>query len=163
MHGPMQKPSPLALRSALPQKPSPSIPLRAEGGGTATAFRDNPMSSIPATIEISDSDRRSRRDARHDAWFRRLLKVCALLVLAALLGAALSTLWGGREVLFGQGLHFLTSTAWNPVADDYGALAPIFGTLVTSLIALVLAVPLSFGIALFLTEIAPTWLRGPVG
>src|SRR6185437_10578300 len=98
-------------------------------------------SSIPATIEISDSDRRSRRDARHDAWFRRLLKVCALLVLAALLGAALSTLWGGREMLFGQGLHFLTSTAWNPVADDYGALAPIFGTLVTSLIALVLAVP----------------------
>ncbi|MGH8184469.1 MAG: phosphate ABC transporter permease subunit PstC, partial [Rhodanobacteraceae bacterium] len=120
------------------------------------------MSSIPATIESVDTDRRSRRDARHDALFRRLLKVCALLVLAALLGAALSTLWGGREVLFGQGLHFLTSDAWNPVTNDYGALAPVFGTLVTSLIALVLAVPVSFGIALFLTEIAPTWLRGPI-
>jgi phosphate transport system permease protein len=120
------------------------------------------MSSIPATIEPSDTDQRSRVDARHDAWFRWLLKVCALLVLAALLGAAGSTLWGGREVLFGQGLHFLTSTEWNPVTDTYGALAPVFGTLVTSLIALVLAVPVSFGIALFLTEIAPSWLRGPV-
>ncbi|HWG67654.1 MAG TPA: phosphate ABC transporter permease subunit PstC [Rhodanobacteraceae bacterium] len=120
------------------------------------------MSSIPAIIEPVDTGQRSRRDARHDALFRWLLKGCALLVLAALLGAAFSTLWGGREVLFGQGLHFLTSAEWNPVTDTYGALAPVFGTLVTSLIALVLAVPTAFGIALFLTEIAPTWLRGPV-
>ena len=120
------------------------------------------MSSIPAAIEPTDSDQRNRADARHDAWFRWLLKACALLVLAVLLGAAFSTLWGGRDVLFGQGVNFLTSTQWNPVTDSYGALAPIFGTLVTSLIALVLAVPVSFGIALFLTEIAPTWLRGPV-
>ena len=120
------------------------------------------MSSIPASDLASDIDQRSHRDARHDAWFRWLLRACALLVLAALLGAALSTLWGGREVLFKDGFHFLSSDAWNPVSDDYGALAPIFGTLVTSLIALVLAVPVSFGIALFLTEIAPTWLRGPV-
>ena len=86
-----------------------------------------------------DVDQRSRADARHDLLFRRILKSCALLVLAALVGAALSTLWGGREVLFGHGLHFLLSDSWNPVEDDYGALAPIFGTLVTSLIALLLA------------------------
>jgi phosphate transport system permease protein len=104
----------------------------------------------------------ARRDARRDAWFRALLQTAALLVLAALLGAALSTLWGGRDVLFGQGWHFLTSSAWDPVTNDYGALAPIFGTLVTSAIALALALPVSFGVALFLTEIAPTWLRGPV-
>ncbi|MHB1271183.1 MAG: phosphate ABC transporter permease subunit PstC [Rhodanobacter sp.] len=109
-----------------------------------------------------DIDRRSLIDARHDRIFQRVLKFCALLVLAALLGAALSTLWGGREVLFGHGLHFLTSDTWNPVTDDYGALAPIFGTLVTSVIALVIAVPVSFGIAIFLTEIAPAWMRGPV-
>ena len=121
------------------------------------------MSSIPATIEPVEADHRSRADARHDTWFRWLLKGCALLVLAALLGAAFSTLWGGREVLFGQGLHFLTSAEWNPVTDTYGALAPVFGTLVTSLIALVLAVPAAFGIALFLTEIAPAWLRDPIG
>src|SRR5690348_12016785 len=120
------------------------------------------MSSNPAINELNDPDRRSRADARRDVWFRWLLKACALLVLAALSGAALSTLWGGRDVLFGQGLHFLTSDAWSPVTNDYGAWAPIFGTLVTSLIALILAVPTAFGIALFLTEIAPTWLRGPV-
>ena len=119
------------------------------------------MSSIPATIDTLDTGRRSRLDARHDRIFRGALRFCALLVLAALLGAALSTLWGGREILFGQGLHFLTSTAWNPVEDDYGALAPVFGTLVTSLVAIVLAVPVSFGVAMFLTEIAPNWLRAP--
>ncbi len=119
---------------------------------------------VPSTEpRVRDIDHRSRADALHDRIFRRTLKFCALLVLAALVGAALSTLWGGREVLFGHGLHFLFSDAWNPVQDDYGALAPIFGTLVTSLIALFLAVPVSFGIALFLTEIAPAWLRGPVG
>jgi phosphate transport system permease protein len=120
------------------------------------------MSSIPATITTNGADHRTRADAGHDTCFRWLLKACALLVLVALLGAAFSTLWGGRAVLFGQGLHFLTSTEWNPVTDTYGALAPVFGTLVTSLIALVFAVPTAFGIALFLTEIAPAWLRGPV-
>jgi phosphate transport system permease protein len=120
------------------------------------------MSSIPVTSSAFDTDCRSRADARNDRIFRRILKFCALLVLAALLGAALSTLWGGREILFGQGLHFLTSTAWNPVDDDYGALAPVFGTLATSLVAVVLAVPVSFGVAMFLTEIAPNWLRAPV-
>ncbi len=121
------------------------------------------MPVISAEPIARDNEQRSRADARHDRIFRRVLKFCALLVLAALLGAALSTLWGGRKVLFGDGLHFLLSDSWNPVDDHYGALAPIFGTLVTSLIALVLAVPVSFGIALFLTEIAPAWMRGPVG
>jgi phosphate transport system permease protein len=120
------------------------------------------MSAIHVPIANQNAARRSRADARHDRWFRWLLKACALLVLAALLGAALSTLWGGRDVLFGHGLHFLTSDAWDPVTNDYGAWAPIFGTLVTSVIALILAVPTAFGIALVLTEIAPTWLRGPV-
>jgi len=120
------------------------------------------MQAARADTPAVPAEARSRADARHDAWFRHILRLCALLVLAALLGAALSTLWGGREVLFAHGFHFLGSDAWNPVTDDYGALAPIFGTLVTSLIALVLAVPTSFGIALFLTEIAPNWLRGPV-
>ena len=121
------------------------------------------MPVISAEPIARDNEQRARADARHDRIFRRVLKFCAQLVLVTLLGAALSTLWGGREVLFGDGLHFLLSDSWNPVDDKYGALAPIFGTLVTSLIALVLAVPVSFGIALFLTEIAPAWMRGPVG
>lgn len=121
-----------------------------------------PIATAQATAIPDPSERRSRIDARNDRWFRRALMTCALLVLAALLGAALSTLWGGREVLFGDGLHFLTRSEWNPVENRYGALAPIYGTLVTSLIAILIAVPISFGIALFLTEIAPAWLRGPV-
>ncbi|MBS0460929.1 MAG: phosphate ABC transporter permease subunit PstC [Proteobacteria bacterium] len=124
------------------------------------------MATIPAPDIVTGTDtgidRRALRDARHDARFRALAMACALLLLASLLGAALSTLWGGREVLFGHGWHFLTSAAWNQVADDYGALAPVFGTLVTSFIALLLAVPTAFGIALYLTQIAPGWLRVPV-
>jgi phosphate transport system permease protein len=120
------------------------------------------MQATSAEPLARDTEHRSRADARHDLLFRLLLRCCALLVLATLLGAALSTLWGGREVLFKDGLHFLFSSDWNPVEDKYGALAPIVGTLATSLIALVLAVPVSFGIALFLTEIAPNWMRAPV-
>ena len=119
------------------------------------------MTTIAVT-STSSSDQRSRRDARHDRLFRWLLKSCAMLVMVVLLGAALATLWGGREVLLGDGLQFLTSAEWNPVENRYGAWAPIYGTLVTSAIAIIIAVPISFGIALFLTEIAPQWLRGPV-
>src|SRR5690625_1722490 len=119
--------------------------------------------SVSLDYIVDIVEHRRRRDARHDRWFRRLLMACALLVLAALLGAAAATFWGGREVLIGQGLEFLTSAAWNPVTGTYGAWAPIYGTLVTSLFAILVAVPVSFGIALFLTEIAPRWLRGPVG
>jgi phosphate transport system permease protein len=120
------------------------------------------MQATSAEPLARDTEHRSRADARHDLFFRILLRCCALIVLVALLGAALSTLWGGRDILFKDGLHFLFSSEWNPVDDKYGALAPIIGTLVTSLIALVIAVPVSFGIALFLTEIAPNWMRGPV-
>lgn len=116
----------------------------------------------PIAIATRAIDLRSRADARHDAWFRWLLASCGLLVLAALLGAALASLWGGREVLFGHGFAFLTSAEWNPVSGEYGALAPVYGTLVTSLVALLLAVPVAFGIAMFLTEIAPAWMRAPV-
>lgn len=109
------------------------------------------------------TDERRRADASHDRWFAWTLRCCALLVLAALLGAALSTFWGGRDIFLADGWNFLSSSEWNPVEDRYGAFAPVFGTLVTSLVALLLAVPLGFGIALFLTELAPCWLRGPVG
>ncbi|HQV73705.1 MAG: phosphate ABC transporter permease subunit PstC [Xanthomonadales bacterium] len=106
---------------------------------------------------------RSRRDELQDKGFSYLLAFTAFLVLIALAGAALSMLWGGREVLAQEGWRFFFSTEWNPVENRYGALIPIFGTLVTAAIAMLIAVPVSFGIALYLTEIAPAWLRGPVG
>ena len=115
-----------------------------------------------ASAPFSTQEVRARRDARDDRLFGWLLKGCALLVLASLLGAAGSTLWGGRDAFAHFGLGFLTSSEWNPSDDVYGALVPVFGTLITSFIALLVAVPISFGIALYLSEVAPPWLRTPV-
>lgn len=102
------------------------------------------------------------RDQRNDRLFRLAVAACALFVLIALLGAALSMLWGGREAFATFGWRFIWSSDWDAVQRKFGALVPIYGTLVTALIAMVIAVPVSFGIALFLTEIAPAWLRQPV-
>ncbi|WP_330948342.1 phosphate ABC transporter permease subunit PstC [Thermomonas sp. LB-4] len=115
------------------------------------------------TTDLPIASRRDATDARHDRWFRWLLTATAVFVLFSLAGAALSMLWGGRSVLSHEGLGFFFSTDWNPVENKYGALVPIYGTLVTALIAMVIAVPVSFGIAFFLTEVAPRWLRTPVG
>lgn len=102
------------------------------------------------------------RDQRHDRWFRNGVTACALLVLIALLGAALSMLWGAREAFATFGWHFIWSSDWDAVQKKFGALVPIYGTLVTAAIAMIMGVPVSFGIALFLTEIAPRWMRRPV-
>jgi phosphate transport system permease protein len=84
-------------------------------------------------------------------------------VLIILGAAAASMAWGGRIAFETFGWGFITSSEWDAVAGKFGALVPIYGTLMTSLIALVVAVPVSIGIALFLTDIAPRWLRGPIG
>lgn len=120
------------------------------------------MSAQPAAVSADELDRRERRDARDDRLFRALLKACALLVMAALLGAAGAALWGGREAFSTFGWHFLVSTDWDPVNDRYGALVPVYGTVVTALLALLIAVPVSFGIAIYLSEVAPRWLRTPL-
>ena len=104
----------------------------------------------------------AKRDAYADRFFKYVFAGAGILVLVILLGAAVSRLWGGREAFSTFGFRFLISTEWDPVQGRFGALVPIYGTLVTSLIAMLIAVPVSFGIALFLTEVAPTWMRGPV-
>ena len=106
---------------------------------------------------------RDHKDARNDRLFRYALVATVVFVLLALAGAALSMLWGGRHALEASGLDFFFSADWNPVENKYGALVPIYGTIVTAMIAMLLAVPVSFGIAFFLTEVAPRWMRGPVG
>ena len=116
-----------------------------------------------AALPAAASSTRDSRDARNDRIFRWVLTATVIFVLVALASAALSMLWGGRDALATQGLSFFYSTEWNPVENKFGALAPIYGTLVTALIAMVIGVPISFGIAFFLTEVAPRWLRGPVG
>ncbi len=121
-----------------------------------------PPSASPGTGTQIASRQRIAHDAWNDRLFRGLLLGCALLVLAALLGAAGSTLWGGRLAFHSFGWKFLVSDRWDAVNGQFGALVPIWGTLMTSLLAMLLAVPVSFGIALFLTEVAPAWLRAPV-
>ncbi|KGM56512.1 phosphate ABC transporter permease [Lysobacter arseniciresistens ZS79] len=111
--------------------------------------------ALPAT--------RDHKDARNDRLFRYALVATVVFVLLALAGAALSMLWGGRHALEASGLDFFFSADWNPVENRYGALVPIYGTVVTAVIAMLIAIPVSFGIAFFLTEVAPRWLRGPVG
>ena len=78
-------------------------------------------------------------------------------------GTAASMAWGGRLAFETFGWSFVTSREWDAVSGNFGALVPIYGTIVTSVLALVIAVPVSIGIALFLTDIAPRWLRGPIG
>lgn len=112
---------------------------------------------------IAAAERRASRDARHDRSFRWMLAGAGLFVLLALGGAALSMLWGGREAFTAFGFNFITSAQWDPIGQQFGAWVPIYGTLVTAAIAMIIAIPVSFGIALFLTEVAPTWLRTPVG
>jgi phosphate transport system permease protein len=95
--------------------------------------------------------------------FRSATLLAAVLVLALLGGVIVALLSGAWPALARFKLAFLTREVWNPVTEQFGALAPIYGTLVTSLIAMVIAIPISFGIAVFLTELSPGWLKRPVG
>ncbi len=98
-----------------------------------------------------------------DLIFRSVARFFAFLVLALMLTILASLVYGSLPAIRKFGLEFLVSAEWNPVTENFGALVPIVGTLVTSAIALLIGVPISFGIALFLTELAPAWLRRPLG
>jgi phosphate transport system permease protein len=98
-----------------------------------------------------------------DILFRNVTRLSAFAVLVLLIAIIVSLIIGSLPSIKAFGFQFLTSAEWNPVTDEFGALVPIVGTLVTSAIALLIAIPVSFGIALFLTELAPRWLRRPLG
>lgn len=95
--------------------------------------------------------------------FRSITRLSAVAVLLILVAIIASLIEGGYPSIKAFGLGFITSSSWNPVTQKFGALIPIFGTLVTSTIAMVIGVPISFGIALFLTELSPRWLKRPLG
>jgi phosphate transport system permease protein len=86
-----------------------------------------------------------------------------LLTLAVAFWHSASLVVGAWPAIEKYGLGFLTSSVWDPVQNEYGGLVMIYGTLATSFIALLIAVPVSFGIALFLTELSPAWLKRPLG
>ena len=104
-----------------------------------------------------------RRSPLGDRLFSWAAQGAAWLTLALLFGILLSLVIGAWPAISKYGLGFLTSTTWDPVKEEYGGLVMIYGTLATSFIALLIAVPVSFGIALFLTELSPSWLKRPLG
>ncbi len=94
------------------------------------------------------------------AWLAKGSAIFTLVMLVAILASLTVSAW---PAIAKYGLGFLTSTTWDPVKEEFGGLVMIYGTVMTSFIALLIAVPVSFGIALFLTELSPAWLKRPLG
>jgi phosphate transport system permease protein len=118
---------------------------------------------MQTTVSGGGPPGRSVRLPWADALFSVAAHSAALLTLALLAGIILSLVIGAWPAISEYGLSFLWRSEWDPVEDKYGGLVMIYGTLATSFIALLIAVPVSFGIALFLTELSPNWLRRPLG
>ena len=117
----------------------------------------------PAPMSSSNTVKRTRSNPLIDRAFGVLAKLAAivtLVLLIAILGSLTISAW---PAISKYGLGFLVRADWDPVQEQFGGLAMIYGTLATSVIALLIAVPVSFGIALFLTELSPAWLKRPLG
>jgi len=113
--------------------------------------------------ETADRSRVMAKLRLGDIVFRGLTKSAAIFVLLLLSGVIISLVIGAWPALSKFGPGFLVSERWNPVTENFGALAPIYGTIVTSIIAMLIAVPVGLMIAMFLTEMCPQWLRRPIG
>ncbi|HEY5215496.1 MAG TPA: phosphate ABC transporter permease subunit PstC, partial [Pseudolabrys sp.] len=118
------------------------------------------------TISVAEQVDRAkvlRRLRLGDAAFLHVTRAAAITVLIILGGIIVSLVHGSWPALQTFGVGFLFEQSWNPVTERFGAIAPIYGTVVTSLIAMLIAVPVGLFIALFLTELCPMWLRRPIG
>jgi phosphate transport system permease protein len=118
---------------------------------------------LTVTTDEPTAHYNTTKQARQDALFRGTTQLFAVLVLTLLAAIVVSLAVGAAPAFHKFGLQFVIDTQWNPVTEQFGGFVPIFGTLVTSAVALLIAIPLSFGIALFLTELCPTSLRTPLG
>ena len=129
------------------------------------AVRELPEKAMPdADPYQSTAMRNTMRNQRiQDFFFHKITLLFAASVLAVLVGIIISLAIGAAPAFREFGLGFVTQVEWDPVGDKFGAMIAIYGTLATSIIALAVAFPISFGIALFLTEICPLWLRRPLG
>ena len=112
---------------------------------------------------IAGAKDKGRRQRTQDNLFRGVTLFFALAVLALLGGVIIALIIGAWPALSTFGFGFVATEVWNPVTDKFGALAPIYGTIVTSLIAMLIGVPVSFGIAVFITELCPPMLKRPLG
>jgi phosphate transport system permease protein len=116
-----------------------------------------------ATPAPTDRAKALQRLRLGDDVFRHLTRIAAITVLVILTGIIISLIYGSIPALRAFGLKFLVTEVWNPVTNKFGGIAAIYGTLVTSFIAMLIAVPVGLFIALFLTELCPMWLRRPIG
>jgi phosphate transport system permease protein len=123
-----------------------------------------------AAVLSSPSDALETPHARTLTWFRledaafhAVTKAAAVAVLVVLGSVIVALVYGALPAFRAFGWDFLISARWNPVTEKFGALAPIYGTVVTSLLAMLIAVPVGLGVAIFLTELCPPRLRRPVG
>jgi phosphate transport system permease protein len=117
-------------------------------------------------VQASDTPSRAKALAKlrlSDKIFHFLTRIAALTVLLLLSGVIIALIIGSLPALQAFGFSFVTEQRWNPVTEKFGALAPIYGTIVTSFIAMLIAVPIGLMIAMFLTELCPMWLRRPIG
>jgi phosphate transport system permease protein len=118
-----------------------------------------------AQTKAVEADRRETlgKLSLFDAVFHKVTFSAAVLVLLLLGGVIISLIQGSLPAIRAFGFGFLASQSWNPVTDNFGAMAPIYGTVITSLIAMLVAVPVGLGVAVFLTELCPPALRRPIG
>ena len=144
---------------------------------TEQTFEDPGVDSLAKEAHVSDialSGERAKSaeiDRRQtlgklglfDRLFHKLTLSAAVLVLLLLGGVIVSLIHGSLPAIRAFGFGFLASQSWNPVTDNFGAMAPIYGTVTTSLIAMLVAVPVGLGVAVFLTELCPPPLRRPIG
>lgn len=112
---------------------------------------------------MTSQDQRLQRQVMQDRAFRGATLFFALIVLLALVGIILSLIVGSMPSIKAFGLSFIVDETWNPVTEVFGGLNSVKGTVLSSLIAMLIGVPVSFGIAIFLTELSPVWLRRPMG
>jgi phosphate transport system permease protein len=127
---------------------------------TDTALRG----SAPTTGAVAATREAILRRMRgSDAIFHFVTRLAAISVLVVLGGGIVALVFGAWPAIQAFGFGFLTSHSWNPVTEQFGAIAPIYGTVVTAAIAMLVAVPLGLMIALFLTDLCPMWLRRPIG
>jgi len=131
-----------------------AIPLESQGAENQDATVAALRASLPP---------RRRSAGWLDPAFEWLSKAFAFLVFSILVAILISLVIGSEVTLRKFGVSFLWREDWDPVREQFGALVPIYGTVMTSLIAMLIGIPVSFGIALFLTELSPAWLKRPLG
>lgn len=135
---------------------------------SSTLVHPNPTTGfrvqLPSRAMTQPSPKKKARSGpladRLFGWVARGAALVTLGLLLAILASLTISAWPAIQK---YGFGFLTSTTWDPVTEEFGGLVMIYGTLATSFIALLIAVPVSFGIALFLTELSPAWLKRPLG